>query len=399
MKGVKVLWAVGIIFAVTLVFFLGRTPDAVAAASQSSPVILDVRGADLRDVLSALAQKMGVSVILGAEPKQVTIQANDSNPRHLFEMVIKSCGLAYLQSGSIIVVDTPDNLRKNFFNQMPVASFNLFFVNADKFKSFIESLEAPVKVATIDSNPHVVWVQGPAEVLQKVGEIVNTVDTPDNQQALEYRVLTPTQVTPVRAVEILKMMGVDLSKYVVLEDKVLVFDRGVFAWWDELEKKFREIDTLGARKYVYFRYAFQNISAKDAADRLKEFDFGEGVVVKVLTPNNAELASEALIICPPAVRPAVQEALSNIDSLRGNIRVPIDVAEGKYAYQELVEKRLLLSELSGVSVGNIHISGDISGGRRDEESGVSNPKYVLWVETTPDKVQQLRELLNRIKQQ
>ena len=397
MKGVTVPRAAGILFAFLLVFFLGGAPGAAAAPPQNNPVILDVRGADLRDVLSALAQKMGVSVILGAEPKQVTFQASDSDPKHLFEMVIKSCGLTYLQSGSVIAVDTPDNLRKNFFSQMPVASFDLFFVPADKFKSFLESLEAPVKVAVVDSNPHVVWVQGTAEALRKVGEIVNTVDIPDNQQALEYRALTPTQVTPVRAVEILKMMGVELNRYVVLEDKVLVFDRGMFAWWDELEKKFREIDTLGARKFVSFRYALQNISAKDAAERLKEFDFGEGVVVKVLPPNNAELAREVVVICPPAVRPAVQEALSNLDGLRSNIRVPIEVAEGKYAHQELVEKRLLLSELSGVSVGSMHISTDISGGRREGDE--SKPRYVLWVETTPDKAQQLRELLNRMKQQ
>ena len=407
--------------------FKSQTPefDLSAYATTSTgvsgvdggPISMDVREADLRDVLSALAFKLGATIIMGnskEESPKVTFAVQDVSARQALDLLVQGQGLAYIQKGTLIVVGTEENLKENFFNQMLLTQFNTYYITAATLQEMMDKLEIPLQGITLDSNPYVMWVQGTAQSLQKVRELVLAVDRAENlasPTALEYKTITTTQISTTRVLELLDKMGIKLSKYVELNNRLLVFDREVFPMWGDVEKLIAEMDTQESKKEIAFIYQLKNIVAEDAEKRLAQFDFGlsagsstlggadtgnadagssggsSSAAIKTVTFNNPMFSREILIICPTHLENEVRSALGNLDLTRDKIKVPVLKETGKTAYASCSAKRDLLSTLSGISAGNMHISSNLTG---DSD----NPEYVLWVEATPDEIQLIRNLLN-----
>ncbi|BAF59334.1 hypothetical membrane protein [Pelotomaculum thermopropionicum SI] len=366
------------------------------AAGDGGTVSLDLRGADLRDVLSALAIKLGVNiVVVNTKPVEVNLKADGVTARQALEMVVQSNGLAYLQSGDLIVVGEAGSLRKDFFSQMILTRFDTWYVPAAKIIAMIKELglDDSLKVLSIDTNPNVFWAQGTVQSLRKVRELVSAVDTAENRESavssqvpLEYRTLTLTQIPPSRAVELLKEAGVEITHCLKLDNRLLVFDRTLFPMWDQVESLVAQLDIQPANKYKVFVYQLKNIVAADAAARLKEFGFED---VKTVTYSNDRFGRELLVICPPYLETSVRSALSSLDGVRSKTKMPVLTMTGTSSYEGLVAVRELLSELSDVPIGSFSISRNLSG---DED----NPVYALWVEETPDRIMLIKDLIGEL---
>ncbi len=365
------------------------TPSATLAASDGNPVSIDLRGVDLKDALSALALQMGVNIIIaGDENQQVTIQLKDVTPRQAMEIIINSKGMDYLEQDGIIVVGAIDTLQENFFSQMIYIRFDTLYVPGEEIQKALEELGYPHKSIISKANPNFILVEGTAQTLKKVSELIYTVDTEDNVPSLDYRSVTLNQVSPVRAAELLEKAGFKLNRYIELDNRLLVFDRELFSHWEQVEEFLKQVDIQQAVKEKTFVYQLKNVTSKDAEERLQKFDFGKEI--RTISYQNPELGREIMIICPPAIEKDVRAALVALDQSRQKIKAPIAIMSGDSANQALSSMRSLLSQLSGVSVGSMGISNNISGNS-------SNPTYVLWVEETPDKVQMLKELLDKMK--
>jgi type II secretory pathway component HofQ len=88
--------ALGILLSFTAI------PVVRAARAQSS-ISLDVRNADLVDVLRMLAQIEGLNVIISSEVKgTVTVQLSDVSAKDAFETLLDTAGLVKVQKGSVI---------------------------------------------------------------------------------------------------------------------------------------------------------------------------------------------------------------------------------------------------------------------------------------------------------
>jgi len=366
---------------------LGITDSTSVAGLGGEAITLDVRQADLRDVLSALAIKMGVSMVLvekAAGP--VTFEAKGITPGQAFELILQTQGLSYLREGNVIVIANPGTLQKDFFKQMILTRFNLLFVTADKVKPLIQELGIPLSSITLDTNPQVLWAQGTPPALHKLRELLQAVDRLENQSSLQYRSITALQVSPVRLADLLGQAGLDVSQSVVLGNQLLIFDRTLHNRWGQVENLARALDTLDARERTVFVYQLKNISAADAASRLASFGFED---VATQTFNYPEISQEILVICPPHLQNQVRGALAGLDGTRQRIRVPVASTTGAHAHSALNARRHLLSELSGVPIGSFYISRNLSG---DSD----NPHYVLWVEESPEKIKQIEALNNKI---
>ncbi|CCO08888.1 hypothetical protein [Desulforamulus hydrothermalis] len=299
-------------------------PALAEAAYDIGSMNMDVRDADLRDVLSALAVKMGVNILLlDTEPEPVTFRAYRVTPRLAMELIIQSKGLAYLQKGDIIVVGPPDTLLRDFFDQLVLTRFDTNYIKTDKLKSMLSELGIQgVKSVVLDTNPHVIWVQGTAAGLKKVKEVIASVDIPE--QAEE-------------------------------DDK------------------------------TRFVYKLTYIVAEDAAKRLEKFGFPD---VQTITTDGDRYGHEIMVICPKKIETQVKSALNSLDMPRQKTKAPLITAKGDYAHQALASARDLLSQLSGVPVGNMSISRNLGTSK--------SPAHVLWVEETPDKIRLLRDLIQEM---
>ena len=371
----------------------------IAVSSASAAAIIDLRGADLRDVLSALAVKMGVTIILVGEDSssiEINFKAENMKPEQALDIIIQSQGLDYLRQGNLVVVGKPGTLDKDFFNQMLLTRFDTSFVPAEKIRGLINELGVPVKNVYIDSNPNVFWIQGTAGAQQKVREIVSAVDRRENGVGMKYRSLYLTQISPRRLVELFHNAGLELKHYVILGSRLVVFDRQLFARWDEVEGLARELDVLDARQEKVFLYRLRNLTAQEAADKLKLLDFsGEGGAsedgagggeVKTITFNYAQFSRELLVVCPAYLEDEVRGALGSLDTAMERIKVPILT---RNSHQSCNAYRDLLSKLTGVPAGSMHVSSNLGTD--------ASPEYVLWVETTPDRVKMLKDVIKEMR--
>lgn len=376
-----------------LIFFWGggETRALANGKTSSSTISIQVREADLRDVLSALAVKTKTSIILMEKPTKITFQAENVSPMKALELMLQGEGLSYIQDGKLLVVGKEEKLHERFFNQMTLTRFDLLFITADQLEDLIGKFGVPVKGISLDANEYSIWFQGTPQSLSKVRELINAVDVPENAAIeisdLEFREIMTYAITPSRAAELVSEAGIPLNRYIAMGNRLLVFDRKVLERWEQFEAIISEVDNINAREQSVFLFTLHNTLAKDAAEMLEVFEYEE---VKTITFNFPELTRELLVICPPELETEVYVNLVNIDGERKKIKAVITSAKGEYARKEIIAKRKLLSEMTGISTNSMNISDNLSG-------DVSKPHYVLWTETTPDRVQLLRELVKSLE--
>jgi type II secretory pathway component HofQ len=89
---------------IALGILLSFTATPALRPAQAQPSIsIDVRNADLVDVLRMLAQIEGLNVIISSEVKgTVTVQLNDVSAKDAFETLLDTAGLTKVQKGSVI---------------------------------------------------------------------------------------------------------------------------------------------------------------------------------------------------------------------------------------------------------------------------------------------------------
>ncbi|MDQ7789316.1 MAG: energy transducer TonB, partial [Clostridia bacterium] len=88
------------------------------ATGSKQNISLDARNAELRDVLSALAVKMDVGIILTGEPTKVDFRVDSVPPMRALELLLQTQKLDYIQDQNLIIVGNPENLKKEFFNRL-----------------------------------------------------------------------------------------------------------------------------------------------------------------------------------------------------------------------------------------------------------------------------------------
>jgi len=147
------------------------TPDRIS---------LNVKDANLLDVLSMLAYKLDANVIFLEEPSQITIKTEVLSPITTFQIVLQKKGLDYLVIGRNYIVGDRSRLYDDFTNRMFLSRFNLFYVSADNMESYITELGIPLQSLAVESNQKALWMQGTPMALGKARELINTLDVMEN---------------------------------------------------------------------------------------------------------------------------------------------------------------------------------------------------------------------------
>ena len=143
-------------------------------------ISLDMRDADLRDVISTIAYYLDSYAILLEEPVRVNFQVKDMEPHKALGLLLQTLGLSYIQDGELLVIGQLSKLQNEFYSQMMLTRFNLKYISSDNLESQIQKLGIPIQIVTIDKNPKAIWVQGPPQSLTKVKEIINMLDKAEN---------------------------------------------------------------------------------------------------------------------------------------------------------------------------------------------------------------------------
>ncbi len=366
-----------------LVFFI-----VPADVSASNTVSIDVRETDVRDVLSAVAVKMDVSIIYIEDPFDVTFKGEAESTLKLLELLLQSQSLTYIKDGNIMIVGKQYNLNDSYFDKMKLTRFNLIYIESDTIIQMIRNLNLQAEVLTIEVNTQSIWVQGTPQVLQKVKELITAVDRPENLDEkipLDYREIQTELVKPERVVELLEQSGLILNKYITLGNRLLIFEEELFPMWNKVEKIVKDIDSLYAREKSIFVFQLKHTAAYYAKNKLNQLGFPNVISMELHYDDTTfweDMSTSLLVTCPLQMESEVRNALINIDRPKGNIKTPIARGDSETRIKNL---RDLLVDLSDVSRNNFSIF------------KFSNSEIVLWVNETPENIKLLQHLINSLK--
>ncbi|MFA5535584.1 MAG: STN domain-containing protein [Bacillota bacterium] len=362
----------------------------VGVSAREEIISLDVREADLRDVLSALAIKTNTNIVLIEKPVKVTFSVENVSPMEALDLLLKNEGLSYIKDGKILVVGNEQKLRDVGFTTATLTRFDFIYIRGNQLQTLINTLGIPVKSFVLESNPRSIWVQGTPDDLIKIKELIAAVDIVENFYLddgeiinFAFKELKTYVVEPSRLVELIKETGIPLNKYVTIGNRLLVFDEAIIESWSQLQRVAMELDRLEGRNKTVFIYRFEHLVAKDAVTRMDSFGY-DGL--ELLAFNFPELSREIIVICPPELEPQIYISLKAIDVAREKIKATITSASGSYAMERLKALRTILTEMSPVISTSMHISENLSGDS-------ANPHYILWAEETPDRIKMLQELV------
>jgi len=262
--------------------------------------------------------------------------------------------------------------------------YDLRHIDADDLSPLISGLGIDVSDVRLDTNQRAIWARGTGRALWQLGELITMVDRPENKESLGFASIMTENITPSTMIARLSEIGMAPSRYITVGRTLMVFDRALLDRWSEVIDVAKTIDAPAARDARIFLYTLRNTSAADAQDRLQAVTDAQ-----VETFNYDTLSREILVVCAPEKYDEVVEALSKIDTIRRQIRVPLLTLRGDNARRQLEARRTLLSQLSGVPEGSMRISDNLSG-------NINDPEYVLWVEESPEVIKRLEELLGKI---
>ena len=172
--------------------------DYVPEEPSYDGTFLDVREADMRDVLSGLAAKMGVNILLVESPGEVSFSISGVTPKKAFELLLQQEGLSYIEDGNIYIVGDAGTLESDFFNRMVLTRFDLNYIQASTLDDVLGDLDIPMETVTMDRYEQTLWVQAVPFSLAKVRDVIDDLDE-------EYMVRVPLVIEQERdAIEALK---------------------------------------------------------------------------------------------------------------------------------------------------------------------------------------------------
>ena len=88
-----------------------RVPPAGRSLSAGEPISLDLKDADVKDVLRTFAELAGVNIVIDPEVKgSVTVRLHDVPWEQALDVILRVNGLGYVLEGNVLRVGEPRKL-------------------------------------------------------------------------------------------------------------------------------------------------------------------------------------------------------------------------------------------------------------------------------------------------
>lgn len=160
----------------------GTDSTGVVPGSSSSLITLDVRDANILDVLSILAVKLNAQVIFLEQPTLVSFKSANLSALSTLQLFLQKHGLDYFYTGGYYLVGYRDRLYSDFYNRMYISRYKTKYISAQTLQNLIGQLNIPMQDITIDVNTQQIWVQGTPAALGKFFELIASVDCRENAE-------------------------------------------------------------------------------------------------------------------------------------------------------------------------------------------------------------------------
>jgi len=172
-------------------------PSDMSGMTSPRNVNLDVKNADILDVLKLLANESGENIVATQNVKgTVTVSLHDVPLRTALDLIVHTNGLDYRRMGNIYVVGTTDDLNHQFGSVGQVATqtvaFPIKYADPTALKTQLATV-IPSTAFTIDPRTDTVLVSGTPDIIQSARNFLALSDVPAPQVVFEVKVLDITR--------------------------------------------------------------------------------------------------------------------------------------------------------------------------------------------------------------
>jgi LysM repeat protein len=223
-------------------------PEASTGSKNiTSGLSLDIRDADIRDVLSTLAVIMKKNIIYTEESIRVSLTVQNVTPTKALDILTKSVGLSFITDGNIVLVGSSANINQNFYTMLPITRFALNYLSPEQINQQVEMLGIPVQKIILDSTQKYIWAQGTPQALAKMRELVAALDREENIDPVTQEPIKEFKLNPIDLQYVESSILNTLIAQLEIPCKTIIFETNPWTIWVEAdEPAMKDILTLVA---------------------------------------------------------------------------------------------------------------------------------------------------------
>ncbi|NLO41214.1 MAG: LysM peptidoglycan-binding domain-containing protein [Ruminiclostridium sp.] len=238
--------------------------ETVSAERPRSGVTLDVRDADIRDVLSTLAMLLKRNIIYTEESIRVSLSVQNVTPAKALEILTQSTGLISISDGNLILVGSSARINQNYYNLMPITRFSLNYLTPEQINAQVEKLEIPVQKIILDSTQKFIWAQGTPQALAKMSELIAALDREESIDPITLQPVTEFKLNPIELQYVESAVLDTLINQLEIPCKTIIFASNPWTLWVEAEEDaMKDIMTLVASVDILDNYVPEPIEEEE----------------------------------------------------------------------------------------------------------------------------------------
>lgn len=208
-----------------------------AEKGDNSGITLEMRDADIRDVLSTLAVILKKNIIYTEAPMQVSLSVRDVTPSKALEILTQSIGMSSVTNGNLILVGSSANITQNFYSMLPITRFSLSYLSPEEINTQVEKLGIPVQKIILDSSSKFIWAQGTPQALSKMRELVAVLDREENIDPLTQLPEEGLELTPIDLEYVTSDVINSLIMQLEIPSRTIIFETNPWTIWVQAEEK------------------------------------------------------------------------------------------------------------------------------------------------------------------
>jgi type II secretory pathway component GspD/PulD (secretin) len=175
------------------------SPAPPPAGADQRLVSLDVRGAQITDVLAALARLAGVNIVAAPDVKgAITVRLVRVPFDEALRLVLEPSGLGFARMGSTIVVEKADALRRPILQRYRLANI----AASDVASRYLAVVGLTPQQVAVDDTTNSLFVSADPETQERLRSLLAQLDVPDARRATRA-----LRLSYISAADFLQLLG------------------------------------------------------------------------------------------------------------------------------------------------------------------------------------------------
>ena len=180
----------------------GRTLTAGEKVYTGEPISLNLKDADIKDVIRTFAQLTGLNIAVDpAVSGSVTVDFVDVPWDQALEIILRQNNLSYVLEGNVMRIGTIDRLSQEATSSRKLAeeerlnvtlqtvSFKLSYARANEVSSLLREIASPRAKIIVDGRTNQLIISEIPGYLQTIRSLIESVDVATRQVVIEARIV------------------------------------------------------------------------------------------------------------------------------------------------------------------------------------------------------------------